>query len=153
MICRSREFLGLTVNSRNMTLSLTEGKMGKIKSVSGLIPKTVLERTRLLGRLSSTIQAVLPSQIQFRHLQYQQIIALKQSWCYLSKVVLEKDSLEEFKVVDKKCGTIKRPQSDSNLFTDPHSNRCLNGGLGSQLYGYPNGVNGQLRNENDTHHL
>ena len=75
------EFLGLTVNSVKMTLSLPEQRIKRIQDqcqdlhVKGFV--TVLELTKLIGLLASTIQAVLLAQLNFRYLQQQQINALK----------------------------------------------------------------------------
>ena len=66
------EFLGVTVDSLIMTLSLPEKKVSKFqKQCQKLHQKTqvsILELTKLIGLLSSTIQAVLPAQINFRYL-------------------------------------------------------------------------------------
>ena len=142
------EFLGLTVNSRSMTLSLTEEKMAKIKSqCQDLYHRpctTILELTRLLGRLSSTIQAILPARIQFRHLQHQQILALKQSQSFLSKVVLGKDSLEELKwwIENIKLSNgrnLIQPTSQTLLQTDASLK-----GWGQIAEGFRQEVNGPL---------
>ena len=75
------EFLGVTVDSLIMTLSLPESKVSKIqKHCLELLQKTqvsILELTKLIDLLSSIIQAVLPAQVNFRYLQQQQIQALK----------------------------------------------------------------------------
>ena len=77
------EFLGMIVNSKTMTLSLPLEKVQKIKSQCLEVYRaheiTLLELTRLLGTLTSTIQAILPECLQFRCLQQQQIATLKTS--------------------------------------------------------------------------
>ena len=64
------EFLGVIVNSKIMTLSLTQKKVQKIKSPCLEVYRaqeiTLLELTRLLGTLSSTIQAIFSARFQFR---------------------------------------------------------------------------------------
>ena len=69
------EFLGVTINSLKMCLSLTLEKVLKSQSqcqdVHAKGQVTVHEITKLLGLLSSTIQAVLPAQMNFRYLQQQ----------------------------------------------------------------------------------
>ena len=86
------EFLGLIVNSKNMTLLLPAEKIGKIKDQCLRLYKaskaTLLDLTKLIRTLSSTIQAVLPARLQFRFLQQQQIVSLKQSQSYLTLVKL-----------------------------------------------------------------
>ena len=67
-----------------MTLSLPEKEVSKVqKRCLELLQKTqvsILEITKLIGFLSSTVQAVLPAQINFRNLQQQQIQALRTQW-------------------------------------------------------------------------
>ena len=74
------EFLGVTVNSLIMALSLPERKVSRVqKQCLELLQKTqvsILELTKLIDLLCSTIQAVLTAQINFRYLQ-QQVQALK----------------------------------------------------------------------------
>ena len=86
------EFLGVIVNTQTMTLSLPAEKIGKIKDQCLRLYKaskvTLLDLTKLIGTLSSTIQAVLPARLQFRFLQQQQIVSLKQSQSYLTLVKL-----------------------------------------------------------------
>ena len=80
------EYLGLVINSIQMTLSLTEEKVKGILQECSIIFSmkeiTVLQLTQLVGLLSSTIQAVLPAQIQFRYLQLQQVSAMKGGMSY-----------------------------------------------------------------------
>ena len=70
------EFLGVTVDSLIMTLSPVEEKVSKVKKqCQELVQKTqvsILELTKMIGLLSSTILAVLPVQINFKYLQQQQ---------------------------------------------------------------------------------
>ena len=64
------EFLGLIVNSQTMTLSLPEEKIVKIKDQCLSLYKgsevSLLDLTKLIGALSSILQAVLPARLQFR---------------------------------------------------------------------------------------
>ena len=75
------EFLGVTVDSLIMSLSLPEKKVSKVqKQWRELLQKTqvlILELTKLIGLLSSTIQAVLPAQNNFSYLEQKQIQASK----------------------------------------------------------------------------
>ena len=83
------EFLGLTVDSLIMTLSLPEKKVSNVqKQCQELLQKTqvlILKLTKLTGLLSSTIQAVLPAQVDIKYLQQQQIEALKTQGSYRKK--------------------------------------------------------------------
>lgn len=58
---------------------------------------SILKLTKLIGLLSSTIQAVLPARLQFQYLQQQQLTALKETQSYNHKVVLGKLVLVELK--------------------------------------------------------
>ena len=64
------KYLGLVINSIRMTLSLTEEKVKGIlqecKIIFSMKEIMVLQLTQLVDLLLSTIQAVLPAQIQFR---------------------------------------------------------------------------------------
>ena len=50
---------------------------------------SILELTRLIGLLTSTIQAVLPARLNRRFLQIQQISLLSENLSYLDKIVFE----------------------------------------------------------------
>ena len=93
------EFLGVTINSLKMCLSLTQEKVLKIQSqcqdVHAKGQVTVHELTKLLGLLAPTIQAVLPAQMNFRYLQQQQIKALRETQCYQATVFLNSNSKGE----------------------------------------------------------
>ena len=82
-----------------MTLSLTEEKVKGILQECEIIFSmkeiTVLQLTQLVGLLSSTIQAVLPAQIQFRYLQLQQVSALKGGMSCKEKIILNDQALGE----------------------------------------------------------
>ena len=71
------EFLGLVINSVNMTLALPQEKVLDIQNIcTQLIASaktTIMKLTRLLGKLSFTAQAVLPRRIQCRYSQEQQL--------------------------------------------------------------------------------
>ena len=77
------EFLGLIVNSQPMTLPLPKENIVEIKNQSLSFYKasevSLLDLTKLMGILSSTIQAVIPARLQFRFEQQQQILSLKQT--------------------------------------------------------------------------
>ena len=69
---QKREFLGMEIDSIKMTLLLTPGKVQTVvKTCQNLLRShstTLLEFTRVLGLLSSTIQAVKPAKIQLKFL-------------------------------------------------------------------------------------
>ena len=89
------EFLDLKINSATLELSLNKTKIHKVVSgCQNLLnnPQTsILELTRLIGLLMSTIQAVLPARLNCRFLQIQQISYLSENLSYLDKIVLNKN--------------------------------------------------------------
>ena len=93
------EFLGLQINTCSMVLSLSEEKMKKVISLCQDLlshpQTTVLELKKLIGLLSSTVQAVLPARLQLRYLQQQQIQALNQSHSYQTELILNNQSIQE----------------------------------------------------------
>ena len=95
------EFLGLVINSVNMTLALPEEKVLDIQNKCAQLiasPKTtIMESTKLPGKLSFTVQAVLPEKIQCRYLQQQQIQAMRETNSYQTKAELNQQSLAELK--------------------------------------------------------
>ena len=56
---------------------------------------TILEITKLIGLISSTVQAVLPACLQLRYLQQQQIQSLNQACLYQAEIVLNSLSKQE----------------------------------------------------------
>ena len=95
------EFLGLVINSVNMMLALPQEKVLDIQNKCAQLvasPKTtIMELTKLLGKLSLTAQAVLPWGIQCRYFQQQQIQAVREANFYQTKVKLNQQSLAELK--------------------------------------------------------
>ena len=93
------EFLGLIIDSQNLSLSLTEQKLQKVKNCCVEMYKatkvSILELTKLLGLLCSTVQAVLPAQLQLRYLQQLQIRTLQQERCYYQQITLNQKSKQE----------------------------------------------------------
>ena len=93
------EFLTLTVSSVKMTLSLPKEEIKWIQDqcqdlyVKGFV--AVMELMKLIGLLASTIQAVLPVQLNFHYLQQQQMNALKLSGSYQEVLPLKKKSRKE----------------------------------------------------------
>ena len=79
------EFLGVTVDSLIMTLYLPEKKGSKVQKQCLELQVSILELVKLIALLSSTSQAVLPAQINFRYLQQQQMQALKLQELYWKK--------------------------------------------------------------------
>ena len=93
------EFLGMVIDSMKMEISLPQEKLVKLisqcKQVAESKEITIIGLTKLIGKLGSTAQAILPAQLQVRHCQRLQIQALKLSKCYHAKAHLDKDAKDE----------------------------------------------------------
>ena len=96
---KNKKFLGLIIDSQNLSLSLTEQKLQKVKNccveMYNVTKVSILELTKLLGLLCSTVQAVLPAQLQIRYLQQLQIRMLQQERCYYQQITLNQKSKQE----------------------------------------------------------
>ena len=70
-------FLSLKINTHTMTLVLTKEKIEmvilKCQNLLSHPQTTVLELTKLIGLMSSTVQTVLPAHLQLSYLQQKQI--------------------------------------------------------------------------------
>ena len=90
------QFLGMIVNSKVMIICLPQKKLQSIKQMCQDIYQnaetTVLELTKVLGQLKSTILAIVPAKLHCRFLQQQQIQVLKKNGSYESRVLLNKES-------------------------------------------------------------
>ena len=82
-----------------MSLSLTPEKLMKVTSQCLEMYKTekvsILQLTKLIGLLSSTAQAVLPAQLQFRYLQQIQVESLSRDPLYQHQVSLISNAKQE----------------------------------------------------------
>ena len=114
----------MVVNSKEMTISLPQKKLQSIKQTCQVcirIHRQVLESTKVLGQLTSTVLVIFPAKLHCRFLQQQQIQALKKMVltkvkCYLTK------NLNWSSLVDEKHRNIQRKDlfnfSPSSSFTD-----------------------------------
>ena len=86
------EFLGLQINTEELTLSLSEEKLIHITKQCQEVPSqsrtSVLSLTKLIVLLSSTVQATLPGKIQFHFLKHEQISSPKNQGSYQGYVIL-----------------------------------------------------------------
>ena len=93
------EFLGMTVDSLTLCLALPRDKVRgirrKCESLIANPTTTVRQLAHLLGRLSSSIQAVFPAPLYYRYLQQAKIQALRSGGHYESQVVLNQEAIEE----------------------------------------------------------
>ena len=81
--------LGLKIDTHTITLALTEEKIEKVilkcQNLLSHPQTTILESTKLIGLMSSTVQVVLPARLQLRYLQQQEIQSLNQAWDSIKK--------------------------------------------------------------------
>ena len=85
-------FLGMVINSEEMIISLPQEKLQKVKlqclDLYQSLQVSILQMTKVLGHLKSTIQTVLPARLSSRFLQQQQFQALKEKKSYLANITL-----------------------------------------------------------------
>ena len=91
------DFLGLVIDTEKMTLALSEKKIKEPKTQPNTSqPKTsILHLTKLIGLLSSIVQAILPARIQFRYIKQEQILALQKMGSDSVHVTLGNLAIEE----------------------------------------------------------
>ena len=93
------EFLGFVVDSLTLSLAHPREKIRKVrKECQTLLDSplvTVRQLAKLLGHLTSTIQAVFPGPLHFRHLQNEKNRALVDSQTYDSATPLSPQAKEE----------------------------------------------------------
>ena len=93
------EFLGYMVNSVSMSLSLPKDKLKKVQNQCQKLldnpVTTVRELSKVLGLLSSSIQAVFPAPLHYRYLQQAKNSVLKKQNSYEALISLNSDALEE----------------------------------------------------------
>ena len=69
-------FLGMVINSEEMIISLPQEKLQKVKlqclDLYQSLQVSILQMTKVLGHLKSTIQTVLPARLSSHFLQQQQ---------------------------------------------------------------------------------
>ena len=95
----SNRVLGLKIPTHTKTLALTKEKMEKLilkcQNLLSHPQTTVLELTKLIGLMSSTVKAVLPARLRLRYLQQQQIQSINQACSYQAEIVLNSLSKQE----------------------------------------------------------
>ena len=95
------EFLGLAIKSKEMTISLPEEKLQKVKFQY----LHLYQSPQVLGDLTSTIQAALSARINSRFLQQQQIqSSLERKEVMSGKYNFEQQLETGVSMVDKKFG-------------------------------------------------
>ena len=93
------EFLGFVVDSLTLSLALPRDKIRNVRkecqALLNLPLVTVRQLAKLLGHLTSTIQAVFPGPLHFCHLQNEKNRALVHSQTYDSATPLSPQAREE----------------------------------------------------------
>ena len=93
------EYLGFVINSLEMTLALPEKKLQDlVHSCRQLLQSrmsTVREISRLVGKLTSAMQAILPAPLHYRHLQMLQIQSLLAGKSYETEITLNQSCKED----------------------------------------------------------
>ena len=98
---REMEFLGMRLNTVSMTMSLPQGKVAAIQQQCAelVTQRSVSVRVlaKLIGVLSSTMQAVLPAPLHYRQLQMLKTKGLLAGKSYGTIVTLPPECLEELR--------------------------------------------------------
>ena len=143
------EFLGFLVNTRDMTLLLPDCKVSSIKTLcSTLLSQrdvSVRELSRLIGKLTASIQAVFPAPLHYRNLQQLKHQALSRDRSFDSRISLSIEAIDELRWwlahLDAWNGrTLLHPSPDLIIKTDASRLGCgavcqgvRIGGLWSQM--------------------
>jgi hypothetical protein len=97
--CQEMEFLGFLIDSNGMTLQLPGEKLRKIRrKCQKLLDQTTIsvrELSKFLGLLTSSIQAIFPAPIHYRHLQRLKNTTLASLQTYEAQVALDQPAREE----------------------------------------------------------
>lgn len=98
--CQQLEFLGLTINSVEMEITLSATKVESIKRIcTDMISKTevsIQELSSLIGTLNATVEAVIPASLYVRELQmFQTKCLLKSKRNYQQMIILPQTSRGE----------------------------------------------------------
>ncbi len=133
------EFLSFVVNSLNLTLALPRDKIRKIKKECQRIidsPQiTIRQLAKLLGFLTSTIQAVFPAPLHFRQLQeVKKQGVLSQPGLRLPSATLP-SGIRRTHLVERQLGSSERQESCFRNPRPDNRNRCISQGLRCLLHG------------------
>uniref|UniRef100_A0A8W8ISQ8 Reverse transcriptase domain-containing protein n=1 Tax=Magallana gigas TaxID=29159 RepID=A0A8W8ISQ8_MAGGI len=93
------EYLGFTVNTIDMTLSLPKQKIQKIKELSRQVIQSnhvsIRFLSELIGNLTASIQAIFLASLHYRHLQSEKNMVLRQGGGYNTIVTLSDQAIKE----------------------------------------------------------
>ena len=138
------EFLGLLVNSKNLTLILPGEKLRKIrkrcKQLLEISDLSIQELSKFLGLLTSSIQAIFPAPLHFRNLQRLKIHAMTAHQSYEAMISLDQAAREE--VIwwrDHLQAWNGNESTFPKTCRSPHRNRRLSKRLGAYCQGISTG--------------
>ena len=117
---RTLEFLGVLIDSANLTFSIPQGKINSLKALcTKLLQRestTVRELAKAMGRLRATAPAFSPAPLQLRNMQLLMKLALRKNNSYEQKIILDKGTkqeltwwLENLEIFNGKAITMKSP--------------------------------------------
>ena len=148
-------YLGILINSVNLTFSLPEEKVTSLlKSCQKIstLPISVRDLAKFVGKLISTMPAVTTALLQVRHLQRCLSGALHQQGSYEARAYLDKKCSTRGRLVVQEPPAEKRKAS---LYPPPRlddSERCRRErGLGSKLRGLAHRGSVETRREGSPH--
>ena len=99
--CHRCEFLGMMIDSKEMTINLPEGKINEISLLCQTYWETpvtkLTELASLIGKLYATLPAISQAPIQLRYLQQDLINAQREGLSFRAKITLSPQGRSELK--------------------------------------------------------
>ena len=140
--CHVIQFLGIEIDSVNMTLGLPQKKKEQIvqqcQSPLRRSSVTIRELNQLIGRLTATVSAVLPAPLQYRIMQRQQILGLSTEENNDSLITLTEEVKGELNLWVQKLSSNKKKDLSFSFTKTSNSMRCVFKRMGSLLSGTKN---------------
>ena len=134
------EYLGFLINSLELTLALPGGKMQKlIQSCKQLLQNrvsSVREIAKVVGKLTSSMQAILPAPLHYRHLQMLQIKSQGGREVIRDKSNPGSELQGRSSVVDRPYHQLERSLHNYSCSRPGYNYGCFFERLGSSLSGH-----------------
>ena len=152
------DFLGMTVNSLEMTITLPEEK---VLNITSLCQKTLnaekvslRDMSKVIGKLYATSPAILQAPLQLRYLQQDLIEAQREGRTYSDTLALSQNSRTElrwwiFNLHLQKGKPLKLQEPDMVIFSDAAQTK----GWGAAMEGGPATGGPWSREEKETLHI
>jgi hypothetical protein len=152
------EFLGMDINSLEMTITLPEKK---VRSITSLCRKTLVEAqptlrdmSKVIGKLYATSPAVMQAPLQLRFLQHDLIEAQRRGLTYSDTLILSQNARTElnwwiFNLNLQKGNPMKMQEPDMVLFSDAAQTK----GWGAAMEGGPSTGGPWSVEEKETLHI